>query len=58
MEEGELGKDRVTLRAKLELPVQVICLFIIFNDDCSIIGSNSILQQKWVACYYLNSIAN
>ena len=58
MEEGEVGKDRVTLRAKLELPVQVICLFIIFNDDCSIIGSNSILQPKWVACYYLNSIAN
>lgn len=26
LEEGEVGKDRVTLRAKLELPVHVICL--------------------------------
>jgi transformation/transcription domain-associated protein len=26
LEEGEVGKDRVTLRSKLELPVQVICV--------------------------------
>lgn len=27
LEEGEDGKDRATLKAKLELPVQVLSLF-------------------------------